>query len=143
MRRIHILVAVSIILVGCAKPTSRVSGIVMFDGKPLEQGSITFHPADGKGAAAAAEIEDGHFSVPNVTSGPKIVEVSSTKPIKSPQSSEDMAKAFAEAKAKGKSAATVEFADLIPRDAIGNNQKVELAPGSQTMNFQLGKGKKN
>lgn len=40
---------------------STVAGTVTVDGKPLEQGAISFVPADGEGPTAGATIEDGKY----------------------------------------------------------------------------------
>jgi hypothetical protein len=42
-----------------------VTGMVMFQGKPLNQGSITFLPDDPQlGASGGALIKDGQYSIP-------------------------------------------------------------------------------
>jgi len=41
-----------------------VSGTVNVDGKPLEKGSISFFPVDGKTHTAGGDIEEGSYSVP-------------------------------------------------------------------------------
>ena len=70
MQRIsHITLTLSMtILVGCggvddAPPTVMVTGEVTFDSKPLPIGEIIFRPADGKGRADAAAIQDGKYSL--------------------------------------------------------------------------------
>jgi hypothetical protein len=40
-----------------------VSGTVKYNGKPLERGTISFVPADGKGRAAGGTITDGRYSL--------------------------------------------------------------------------------
>jgi hypothetical protein len=40
-----------------------VSGTVKYNGKPLERGTISFVPADGKGRAAGGTIADGQYSL--------------------------------------------------------------------------------
>lgn len=40
----------------------KVSGTVTLDGKPLENGSVTFDPKDGSGTPAFGGIEDGKFN---------------------------------------------------------------------------------
>ncbi len=40
-----------------------VSGTVTVDGTPIEAGSITFLPADGKAQTAGGKIENGKYSV--------------------------------------------------------------------------------
>jgi hypothetical protein len=40
-----------------------VSGTVTVDGSPMDAGSITFVPVDGKTSTAGGEIKNGHYSV--------------------------------------------------------------------------------
>jgi hypothetical protein len=40
-----------------------VSGTVTYQGKPLERGTISFVPADGKGRAAGGTITEGRYSL--------------------------------------------------------------------------------
>jgi hypothetical protein len=71
----------AVALVGCGGgkvPMAKVHGEVKFDGKPIEKGTITFLPSDGKGATAGGEITNGQFSV-LVPPGPKRIEVRSPK----------------------------------------------------------------
>lgn len=73
------LLACSLLVAGCGGPkTAKVSGTVMFGGKALPGGKITFYPANG-GAAnpASADIqEDGTYTVTNVPVGEVKVTVS-------------------------------------------------------------------
>ncbi|WP_165069689.1 hypothetical protein [Paludisphaera rhizosphaerae] len=66
------LLAALVALVGCSEPTGprtmRVWGDVSLDGKPVEQGTITFDSIDGS-APAQAEIKDGRYDLP-AASGP-------------------------------------------------------------------------
>jgi hypothetical protein len=41
-----------------------VSGEVTFQGKPLDQGTITFSPEDGQGTFSGGQIQDGRYLVP-------------------------------------------------------------------------------
>jgi hypothetical protein len=59
---------------------ARVSGIVTYEGKPVESGAITFFPVDGKSPTAGAMITQGEYSavvalgeMKVVISAPKIV----------------------------------------------------------------------
>jgi hypothetical protein len=54
-----------VLLVGCGESMKRgeVSGKVTVDGKPLQDGAISFFPADGKGPTAGGVIEDGEYLV--------------------------------------------------------------------------------
>ena len=51
-----------------------VSGVVSLDGRPIENGTIEFLPADGKGPTAAAIIEGGRYQV-RVAPGAKEVRI--------------------------------------------------------------------
>ncbi len=47
-------------VVGCSGAESTVSGVVTLDGTPVEQGDVTFYPAQtGKGQAASGDITNG------------------------------------------------------------------------------------
>jgi hypothetical protein len=124
---------------GCASPIATVRGEVSYDGKPIETGTIIFMPADGKGAAASGAIEDGRYTIANVAPGPKVVQIIATKRVKFARTSDEMAQEFAASKGKK---LVPESAAAIPADAGGNNQKVEVAEGRQTLNFALTKPKK-
>ena len=51
-------------LVGCAAGKSKVSGRVLYNGKPLPGGSVFFRPADPKQNAVTAELdEQGNYEV--------------------------------------------------------------------------------
>ena len=69
-------------LVGCGpgdkRDTVPVTGTVLLDGAPLEQGSVVFDPADGQGTPGSAAVEDGAFTA-QVEPGPKIVRFSATQ----------------------------------------------------------------
>jgi hypothetical protein len=60
------------VLPGCSQPagpkTMRVWGDVSFDGKPVEEGSVTFESADGSPPAQAL-IKAGHYDL-SAESGP-------------------------------------------------------------------------
>jgi hypothetical protein len=61
------LALLAVTLGGCAK-SSKVSGKITYDGKPLGAGKITFIGPDGKGSDPA-EIEDGRYEVRNAPIG--------------------------------------------------------------------------
>lgn len=56
------------LLSGCGQKNTtgryEVAGVVTFQGKPLDQGTIEFAPEGGGGAAGGAMIKDGGFTVP-------------------------------------------------------------------------------
>ncbi|WP_157369279.1 hypothetical protein [Zavarzinella formosa] len=60
---------------GCGKegpPTAEVSGVVMLDGVPVPEGSITFTPVEGTlGATAGGVIKNGKYQI-SADKGPGI-----------------------------------------------------------------------
>jgi hypothetical protein len=106
-----------------------VTGDVTYDGKPVEYGSITFTPADGKGQAAGAVIEKGHYTAAKVPPGSKVVRIEAY-PTPSPPGSSDQAKG---AKGSGRPVR------LIPTNAEGNNATVDVKPGENKHDFNLNK----
>jgi len=73
------LASICLGLPGCSrnKPL-QVSGQVTWEGQPLEQGIITFRPADLKGPTAEATIAKGSYKV-EVTPGEKKVSIQGFK----------------------------------------------------------------
>src|SRR5690349_18217501 len=61
--------------VGCSDGRVEISGQVTMAGKPLERGTISFLPLDGKGNSAGAKIEDGTYQSKDVLPGKKRVEI--------------------------------------------------------------------
>jgi hypothetical protein len=74
-RRVISLTAASFILIsvsaGCGSPkTARISGKVLFQGRPLPGGLVTFYPMEGQSLPASAIIgEDGQYSLENAPVG--------------------------------------------------------------------------
>lgn len=69
------------VCIGCGAPdplSAQVSGSVSYDGQALENGIITFRPADGQGPTAGDAITAGKYSV-KMMPGEKIVEISASK----------------------------------------------------------------
>jgi hypothetical protein len=63
-------------LSGCGKgKLSEVSGTITYEGKPIEQGSIAFIPADGNGPSAGSPIVDGKYFAQNVPVGMAKVQI--------------------------------------------------------------------
>jgi hypothetical protein len=119
---------------GCGGDTGRVTGEVTYEGKPVEQGMISFQPADGKGPSAGGIIENGRYTATKVPPGPKVVQIEATPATGSVRiSSEERAKA---PKSGGKPNR------LIPPKAEGNNAKVEIKVGDQKLDFHLKKPSK-
>jgi len=105
----------------------------------VEEGFITFFPNQAKGAEKAGPIKAGAYEVSGLTPGPHVVEVIANKKIQFALSSEEMEARFKAAKAKGNATGVVESADLIPANARGNRQTVDIKPGWQTLDFHLKK----
>jgi hypothetical protein len=71
--------AVTACLTGCGHgELASLAGTVSYEGRPVEKGTITFLPADGKGPTAAAPITDGKYSV-KVVYGRKVVKIEGFK----------------------------------------------------------------
>ena len=117
-------------VVGCGGSSSTISGKVTYKGKPVENGAITFQPADGKGPSTGATIVGGSYQVDDITPGPKIAEILGFEAIPFAKTTEEMAKQ-AEVKTP-----PVE-ATKIPVDAEGNNARIEVESGTQTHDFHL------
>jgi len=114
-----------------------LSGTVTYDGQPVENGTITQLPEDGKGPSAGGPISGGEYRVEGVTPGRKIVRILGVKAVAHARTSEELRLQAEEAARQGKVGADPEPAVTIPPDARGNNATVELKPGSQTLDFQL------
>ncbi|MDY3552496.1 hypothetical protein R5W24_001579 [Gemmata sp. JC717] len=73
--------AAAVALVGCSDgpDLADVSGTVSYDGKPLDDGAITFVPADGKGGTAGGVIKDGKYTAARVPTGHTKVVISGSK----------------------------------------------------------------
>lgn len=108
------------LIAGCGGDGVTVSGTVTYNGQPVEKGSISFQPADGKGNSAGGDITAGKFSVKNVAPGKNKVLVAS-------QSSRPGSTSMDDSLKKTKPAPPD---DIVPPDAVGNNQVVDVASGT-------------
>ncbi len=52
-----------ILLSGCGDGWIPVRGTVTLDGKPVDDGSVSFQPPDGNGPTAGASVKAGQFEV--------------------------------------------------------------------------------
>ena len=143
MRQLRVLAAavtlagVAGLLAGCGSSLASVSGQVTYDGKPVEEGYITFTPADGKGKDAGGPIKNGRYRVTELPPGPKVVKVIGLKKVSFASTSEEMQRKASEARKAGNYDGLVDPADTIPENAEGNNVKIDLKPGEQTQNYDL------
>lgn len=122
---------VLLLVVGCGETTVGVRGRVTLDQKPVEQGAISFEPADGKGSTSGAEIVDGEYELfdnARITPGAKIVRIRATRKT-----------GRVIPKMPGSSEMIEEYKEFIP-DVYNNRStlKVDVAPGGiQELNFDL------
>lgn len=126
-------------LAGCGGSTATLTGEVSYDGQPVADGSIVLTPADGKGPTSGGTITDGKYTVANVTPGPKVVRIEAYKKVNFASSSEEMMQKAAQAKKKGDDSGLVDPADIIPVNAEGNNQQIDVAAGTSRRDFHLHK----
>jgi hypothetical protein len=64
--------------IGCGSGKIPVNGSVLFAGKPVEEGMITFEPADGKGPTTGGVIADGKYELlgeAGATPGEKLIRI--------------------------------------------------------------------
>jgi hypothetical protein len=64
--------------IGCGDGRVRVTGSVTFGGKPVEEGTIAFEPANGQGPSTGGPITDGVYDLTGdarATAGEKIVRI--------------------------------------------------------------------
>jgi hypothetical protein len=127
------------LLSGCGPPMAAVSGEVTYDGQPVEDGYITFTPADGKGKDAGGPIATGRYRVSDLPPGPKVVKVIGVKKVNFASTSEEMKRKADEARKAGNYGGLVDPADTIPENAQGNNAQIELKVGENSKDFHLKK----
>jgi hypothetical protein len=132
------LVLVAVLLVpaaGCGPKGTTVTGVVTYENEPVASGYIAFLPADGQGAEIGGRITQGRYKVDNVLPGRKVVQIVSGDPGRPARSGG--------APEPGK-AAPVEARPpegLVPPNAVGNNQVVEVGTKPQKLSFDLQKPK--
>jgi hypothetical protein len=65
--RFAIALPLLVALLGCGKPSYKLSGTVTYDGKPVPAGEIVFMPdpdSGNRGPGVLAEIKDGRYELP-------------------------------------------------------------------------------
>jgi hypothetical protein len=118
------------LLVGCGGSGATVSGTITYDGALVEQGFITFFPVDDAGATQGAAIVQGKYRVAGLSPGKKRVLITTA-----PEARKVPAGGSLEVQLRpGK--------DAVPRNAVGNNQVLEVATGEQTLDFRLARPKR-
>jgi hypothetical protein len=126
-------------LAGCEQDSTTVTGKVTYNGQPVEEGAITFRPADGKGQAFGASITNGAYTAENGSPGSRTAVIMGVKKINFGMSTEEATRKADAAQAAGKAWAghLSEAADYIPEDAQGNSKVVEIEPREQTIDFEI------
>jgi hypothetical protein len=77
--QIGLVVPIGLLAAGCGSKGD-VSGKVLYNGKPLTGGVVTFIPASGKGAYNSNIKEDGSYSMTKVPTGKAKITVKSVAP---------------------------------------------------------------
>lgn len=107
-------------VLGCGGPPT-VTGTVTYDGKPINQGTISFSSTDGSGSPFGATIKNGEYHAKKAQLGTRRVAVTGYEMPPVPPGSKE----------------PVFAVDTVPPNAVGNGQEVEIVPGAQTMDFHL------
>jgi hypothetical protein len=61
--RIGTLALMMFLFAGCGSNATRIAGKVTFNGTPVEEGSISFEPVDGKGTVLGGPITAGKYEI--------------------------------------------------------------------------------
>jgi hypothetical protein len=151
-----LLLIVFLAFSGGAQPKhATLTGSVTYDGKPLKFGTIAFFPTQG-GVTTGGLVIEGHYSVAGISLGKNRVEITAEQ-----ERHEYTYDWYFEnekmkliAKAEGKRLAALGMTDqkvieplvrktagmpekLMPDDAIGNNQIVDVGTESMSIDFKL------
>jgi hypothetical protein len=130
--------AALLLFAGCgSSTTTSASGRVTYEMKPVENGAISFLPADGHGPTAGAQIVDGQYEIRSLMPGKKIVQIVAEKKSNGPVSHDERARQASDNAKRGGTSPSAEQAAEIPADAEGNNRQIEVKSGSQTLDFDL------
>src|SRR4051794_19764787 len=102
-------------LAGCARQ-SAVSGRVTYEGRPVQDGYITFYPTEQQGVSLGSEIKEGRYEVADLLPGKKRVRiVANPRPVVIPASA-----------GKPQIVKLAPPAAPIPANAVGNDQVLEV-----------------
>ncbi len=105
-----------------------VAGTITFEGKPLEDGFISFLPDTGDGPTSAVKVSNGRYKMDGLTPGKTRVMIVSA--VQAPAGATASAAPATKQEIRN-------FKPRIPSNAVGNNTIKEIAPGSQTLDFRL------
>jgi len=128
-RRLRTLFGALLLAVaGCGSSDGTVHGTVIANGKPLEEGFVSFMPLDSHNSTYGAPIENGKYSAKVKPGKYAVVVFGGAKPKAYPQSQADL-KTFSDK--------DLELLDQVPPGAQGNNQEVEIKAGRQELHLTL------
>jgi hypothetical protein len=150
---------VILVLAFASSATTRrttITGSVTYEGKPLEYGTISFIPTDG-GVTSGGTVLEGRYSVANVSWGKNRVEIAAARPVKEKPDYDwwqEQVKIKQKAMAEWKRLRALGITDakaidagmrkasgmperLMPVDAVGNNQVVDVSPDLESLDFKL------
>jgi hypothetical protein len=121
-----------------------VSGMVSYQGKPVEQGTITFEPEDSKGRIAAGSIAAGRYSLTTLRPGDGAlpgkyrVTVTSTD-IEAALANDPAAKAAEDPQKRAAAAYRAAKHLVPPKYQLADTSKLtaEVKPQSNTSDFAL------
>jgi len=106
---------------GSSGPNNTVSGQVTYNGAPVENGYIKFVPAGAEGTPMGGPINNGAYTVRGTGMGKRTVDISSME--------KRDAASTGDTKKPPKA--------LIPPNAKGNKQSVEITADRQQLDFHL------
>lgn len=115
-----LLLGLLLVSLGCSGKPS-ISGLVTYEGEPISNGVISFSPVDGNATPVACKIRDGKFRVEEAFAGSMKVTVSGYEIPEAPAGSNK----------------PVYTKEIVPYNAKGNMQTVEVTSGAQSMEFHL------
>jgi hypothetical protein len=117
---------------GCSRQGLTISGTVTYEDQAVEDGFISFVPDDGRGPTFGAPIKEGKYELQGLTPGKKHIEITASSRYELPKGSPDPAQVK-----PGPAAAAPP--PLIPVDAVGNNQTIEVTSSTSKLDFHLKK----
>jgi hypothetical protein len=116
---------------GCGN-TITVQGTVAYEGNPVEDGHINFVPVNGQGPGGGAPIKNGRYRLAGLlTPGSYKVHFTGNRMVPAAKD--------ARLPSNIKPGDLMPIGDLIPADAVGNFQVVEILAAKDALNFDLKK----
>jgi hypothetical protein len=119
------------IALGCGggAETGEVSGSVKFDGKPVEEGSISFIAVEGSAPTAGGVIKDGKYTATKVPVGAAKVSISAVKVVGKRKAMD----------APGSKEVDITEPLLPAKYNTATELRFDVKPGTQTKDFDLTK----